>query len=105
METKRFNQIVKSRLRVVSDTLVKKAGEYANSDDRLHNFKIACLMNGEETTQKQALQGMKLKHDVAVNDLIFDRCETSEYLINEKITDSICYLLLLEAMLWEDLEE
>ena len=105
MKPSKFNKMVKKRLKAIEETLIAKATEYANGEDRLHNFNTAVLMAGEETTKKQCLHGMKLKHDVAVNDLIFDRCEVSEYLINEKIGDSICYLILLEAMLWDELEE
>ena len=73
-------------------------------NDRLHNFKTGMKMDSTGKTQMQILKGMKLKHDIAVDDLIEGRAEVTEYMIREKIGDSICYLLLLEAMMWEELD-
>lgn len=83
--------------------LVRKAGEYAEDDDRLHNFKVAAKLQGVRPVT--ALAGMMGKHTVSVYDLI-RRYENGEVpsmkMWEEKIGDSINYLFLLGAMI-EDL--
>jgi hypothetical protein len=79
-----------------------KNDEYATNDDKLHNFKRAAKMLNCSTFK--ALQGMKTKHDVSILDIIdkLDRGESVPFkLIEEKITDSIAYLILLEMLIRE----
>ena len=98
MKTERFDEIVKEQVNRSIDVLVAKAKEYA-TDDRLHNFKTAAVL--EHKTPVQALEGMMAKHTVS----IYDMCDAGDRDIakwNEKITDSINYLLLLSALIRED---
>lgn len=77
-----------------------KAAEYAGDSDRLHNFRKAAALQGE--TFAQSLGGMLAKHVVSVYDLIDkDSIDTPIEVWNEKITDSINYLLLLKAIVVE----
>ena len=93
MKTERFNNVIRNTLDRCTTTLVVKANEYA-TDDRLHNFKVAAEI--QNCTPMTALAGMMAKHTVSVYDLI-QRQENGhvvpEALWNEKIIDSINYLL------------
>lgn len=99
MDASTFNNVVEEQLKRSTDVLCKKATEYA-TEDRLHNFKIAASI--QRCSQRQALAGMMAKHTVSV----YDMCQGNEdypiELWNEKITDSINYLLLLRAVVDED---
>lgn len=100
MKTEQFNEIIHEQISRSLDVLVVKAKEYATSD-RLHNFKVAAALKGE--TSVQALAGMMAKHTVSV----YDMCMANEFdrnmdTWNEKITDSINYLLILRALIEED---
>ena len=99
MTSEVFNEHLKYMTAVSVDTLKDKAKEYATNGDRLHNFKVASGIQG--VTSQAALAGMMAKHTVSV----YDMCESGErhpdWMWQEKITDSINYLLLLNAMVRE----
>jgi len=100
MLAKEFDEIVKNRLKLIKEILLKKRAEYApGGKDRLHNFKRAAAMLG--TTQEQALVGMWAKHVVSILD-ICDGQPAGREMIDEKIGDAINYLILLEAALKEE---
>lgn len=63
-----FDEIVDERCRKIKVILSSKAEEYATEQDRFHNFEIAARKRG--ITPERALEGMMLKHDVSVMDLI-----------------------------------
>lgn len=105
MTSEKFNQILEETLEKCKNTLGVKAEEYATSD-RLHNFKVAAEL--QNCTPMTALAGMMAKHTVSVYDLI----GRAEYgvdvpleLWEEKIGDHINYLILLSAMIRENLEK
>lgn len=102
MTTEVFNSIIHNQISRCEETLCKKAEEYA-TEDRLHNFKqAAALQNCRPTT---ALAGMMCKHTVSVYDMLNGLEKGKTYpteLWDEKIGDSINYLLLLSAMVRED---
>jgi hypothetical protein len=101
MDSLKFNEILGSRISKITEVLGKKAAEYARGD-RLHNFKAAARMGN--TTPEDALLGMWRKHLISVFDIIEDTkkgIDPTEYLIDEKIGDSINYLILLEALMRE----
>ena len=91
---------VEKRVLKIREVLKAKAEMYASSGNRLHNFDFAArILN---CTPEQALQGMMMKHIVSVLDLI-EWSETmpsriTEPLIEEKIGDTINYLILLESL-------
>ncbi len=97
MNTEDFNKIIHEQIERCENTLCQKADEYA-TDDRLHNFKVAAgIQNCLPTT---ALGGMMAKHTVSVYDMLRGLEEGKSYpleLWDEKIGDSINYLLLLAA--------
>lgn len=86
-------QVERSRM-----VLVNKASEYA-TDDRLHNFKVAAALEGK--TPEQALAGMMAKHTISVYDMAESGLAYPIDLWQEKITDHINYLFLLNAIVRE----
>lgn len=92
-----FDEILKRRLRKITETLGNKELEYAQAGNRFHNFDVAAQRRG--ITPEKALDGMMLKHEVSVSDLINSPNNVTQELIDEKIGDNINYLILLEGLL------
>lgn len=106
MTIEKFNKIVTSQIAACSNMLVTKGKEYApeTSDeiiaDRLLHFKkVAAIMS---TTPEIALLGMLSKHIVSVSDMCTDKKAHPLEKWDEKITDSINYLLILRALVEEE---
>lgn len=102
----KFEECIEHRIQNIRDILLVKAKEYATESNRFHNFDVAArILNN---TLEQALQGMMLKHIVSVLDLIESAGTNSDLLtkqiIDEKIGDTINYLILLEGLLLRRLE-
>ena len=80
-----------------------KNAEYSRNDDKLHNFKRAGALLG--CTPHEALIGMWSKHLVSILDMVSDYATTgkipSSFTIDEKFTDAINYLHLLEGLFRE----
>lgn len=97
-----FEKVVNEQFEMCKRVLFKKAEEYATGKDRFHNFRLAAGLQG--CSEKQALYGMMAKHLVS----IFDMCKSGDRypmeLWNEKIGDSINYLLLLKGLVEEERE-
>ena len=93
-----FDELLEEQMERSRSVLCSKGKEYA-TEDRLHNFKVAAALEGK--TPEQALAGMMAKHTVS----IYDMCESREHYPTatweEKITDHINYLLLLNAIVRE----
>lgn len=109
MRTKDFNNIVKEQLYRCENLLITKMREYAEgsdtdeSVDRLAAFKKAAALQNQ--TPIQAAFGMLAKHLVSVSDMAASGKEYSYERWNEKITDSINYLLIIRALAWESKPE
>lgn len=102
MTTEQFNSIFRDTIEKAFNLLNGKAAEYAESGDRLHNFKRAAELQG--CTPIGALAGMMVKHTVSVYDLVRRHEEGARIpaeLWDEKIIDSINYLILLRAAVRE----
>ena len=99
MNATNFNEVFYRRFRLSEEVLAGKAAEYASDTDRLKNFKVAAAL--QEITPEQALMGMWSKHVVSVVDLIKKGKRPPQAMIDEKIGDTINYLVLLEA-LWKE---
>lgn len=100
MDLMEFAVVVNARIDSIRKILGAKAQEYAFGD-RLSNFKRAAAML--ENKPEEALLGMMAKHWVSVMDMI-DNLGNREFSLetwNEKIGDSINYLILLEALIIE----
>ena len=103
----RFNVILKDRQTKISRILASKQKEYAVGGDRLHNFKRAGILDAE--SPEKALWGMLKKHIISVRDMIeaLERSrECPDYALwDEKLGDFINYLILLEALIIERIEQ
>ncbi len=106
MTAEEFNLLVHNRTEKIKDILAKKAQEYAR-DDRLSNFKRAAVIQRE--TPEKAWLGMWAKHLVSILDMVEDVDRTAGVICwntalwDEKITDAVNYLILLEALVMERL--
>lgn len=102
MTPERFKYLHEQLMEHCSDTLIAKNEEYSRNGDRLWNFKRAAIIRGVDP--ECALMGMKVKHDVSVDDLVDNaikgKLPTEEVLL-EKIGDSINYLALLFGLIME----
>ena len=98
MTATEFERIFEEQVERSRILLVNKASEYA-TEDRLHNFKVAAALEGK--TPEQALAGMMAKHTVSVYDMAESGLAYPIDLWQEKITDHINYLFLLNAIVRE----
>lgn len=99
-----FIDVVHKTLSHCTDLLISKGIEYNPVEDRLAAFKQAGAL--ERTTPQRALFGMLAKHIISVQNM----CDTeitdySEEQWQEKIGDSINYLLLLSGLVKEKYQE
>lgn len=105
MTNEGFETMLNDTFDKIKSVLLAKADEYAADGDRLHNFKRAAHLQGK--TPVGALSGMMCKHTVSIYDLIevYEEGRAIEpELWDEKIIDSINYLILLRAVLREERE-
>ena len=98
MTATEFERIFEEQVERSRIVLVNKASEYA-TEDRLHNFKVAAALEGK--TPEQALAGMMAKHTVSVYDMAESGQPYPIELWQEKITNHINYLFLLNAIVRE----
>lgn len=97
MITSEFEKVTNEQFRRCYDVLFEKAKQYnIGTEDRLHAFKVAASFQG--ITSKQALLGMLTKHLVSISDMVKSDKQYSIETWDEKLTDSINYLLLLKAL-------
>ena len=102
MITAEFEKLVNQQFQHCYNILFEKAKQYnIGTEDRLHAFKVAASFQG--ITNEQALLGMLTKHFVSLSDMIRSNNKYSMEMWDEKITDSINYLLLLKALKTEAL--
>ena len=97
MNNGEFHSVIDNQIKTCVEILDSKASEYAEDGDRLHNFKVAASL--QECSVQQALSGMMAKHTISIYDMCRSDEVFSDALWDEKITDSINYLLLLKASL------
>lgn len=102
MNKELLDTVVNEQIERCRELLIVKAEEYA-PEDRLANFKKAAGAQG--VTLKQALAGMMAKHTISIYDMIWSGEEYDIEKWEEKITDHINYLLLLNAILEEEVVE
>lgn len=94
-----FSKILESRIAKMRAVLDSKSREYSHGGDKLYNFKA---MAGEfGGTPESNLWGLLKKQLLCVLDIVEDRLPVNRMTIDEKIGDSINYLVLLEALFLE----
>ncbi len=105
MRQEEFNAVFDGQVERCAETLKKKSAEYAgDGPDRLRAFKTAAAL--QHCRPGEALAGMLAKHVVSIYDMC--RAEEDAYgtdVWDEKITDSINYLILLKAVIWEEAKD
>lgn len=97
MNIAEFSELVENRIKVCKEVLTNRSKQYAKDNDKLHNFKAAARIADISITK--AWEGMYLKHLVSILDIVDEPDSLPLEVIEEKITDSINYLLLLEAII------
>lgn len=102
MTSAEFKKIFDETVARSGAVLIGKAVEYASTKDRLHNFKQAGVL--EQTNPIQALGGMMAKHTISVYDMIESGQVYTPELWDEKIIDHINYLILLRALVIEEIK-
>lgn len=106
MDSQRFDAIVNNRMDRVASTLYYKNDAYNNqemSSDRLRSFKTAAHLQG--ISPREALAGMMAKHTASIYDMCRDGHPHSLELWDEKITDHINYLILLDAVVQDEIHD
>ena len=102
MTHERFESVFNELINKCNAILNVKSAEYSTEADKLHNFYTAAALTGEHPVK--ALGGMMLKHTVSVYDMMRDTDNGKRFDLakwEEKIIDSINYLILLRAILDE----
>jgi hypothetical protein len=94
-----FEEVFRAQVALCEGTLFLKGQEYATAGDRLHNFKVAAALQGEQP--HQSLGGMLAKHIVSIFDLLESGEDRPMALWDEKIGDAMNYLFLLKALIVE----
>lgn len=98
MTSTEFDEVVAHRIGSIKRILVEKAKEYANTNDRLHNFNKGAQISGQ--SREKVLWGFALKHYISFLDML-DKVENDQLppieMVDEKIGDLINYLILCEA--------
>jgi hypothetical protein len=103
VKAKTFEQIFEAMVICSRETLLEKSKQYA-TEDRLANFKRAAAL--QKCSSVKALLGMVAKHIVALYKFAdTDTVATSQSQWNEKIGDTINYMILLNAIVIEEKEE
>lgn len=105
MNRDQFNELVDRRVDIIRTSLQRKGEEYADniksnaSNNVFYNFERAAELTN--VTPPQALLGMLSKHLVQVLDLASGNIDMpiSKDFVDEKIGDTINYLILLEGLL------
>ena len=107
MNNETFNIFAKRVFRDCMKTLSGKNAEYMRNDNKFHNFIAAGKIRG--CSAISALMGMKVKHTVSIEDIVRDYEATGKLpsleTLREKIGDEINYLVILQAMFEELIEE
>lgn len=100
MNSDEFGNILSYQIQRTVDILGSKADEYADDTERLHNFKVIAALQG--VTLRQAVVNLMAKHTVSIFDSARSSEEFTKEYWDEKITDHINYLILLQAALAEE---
>ena len=101
MQHDEFDKVFEETIEKSRSVLVSKSKEYS-TEDKLHNFKVSAEMRG--VSNRDALGGMMVKHTTSIYDLL--RADDCADLVvwDEKIIDHINYLVLLRALVIEEIK-
>lgn len=106
MKPDRFMDLVRCRIIHCEYVLQMKGNEYGRNDDRLRSFKETAKLLDE--TPEEACLGLAAKHFQCIRDMVRDLDEgvqPDQSTLKEKFSDFHNYLLILEALFTERLDE
>lgn len=102
----RFDKLLANIYARSRESLATKSAEYARGGDKLHNFKAAAKKR--DCTPLQALQGMLVKHEVSIDDMVKAMAAggppPTQAWLDEKMKDVTNYTHLMEALFVEAME-
>lgn len=101
MDSQRFNDLFEEQVETCRKVLVQKGKEYS-TQDKLHNFKVAAELQG--VSPAVALSGMMAKHTVSIYDMMQSGQTYPKAVWDEKLTDHLNYLILLNGIVTEERE-
>lgn len=101
MEPERFGAILEQQLARVSSILGVKTEEYATEADQLSNIRGSAALQNK--TMRNAVAGMMSKHTISIYAMCRDPNQYDLARWEEKITDHIVWLILLRAVLDEEI--
>lgn len=99
MTNRAFDAILAERLAKTRTVLASKGDQYDAPGDRLRNFKDAAALTGESPAQ--VCIGFMAKHLVGLFDVVNRQARgdhSRDHLLDERVTDAVNYLVLLEAL-------
>ena len=99
MNNVEFEKLVDEQFKICKSILCEKSKEYDFGEDRLHSFKVAGQLL--KSIPEEALMGYLTKHIMSLYDMIPEINKFTYDKFNEKITDTMNYLLLLKGLLYE----
>lgn len=102
MQHDEFDEVFEETVEKSRSVLKSKSDEYS-TEDKLHNFKVSAETRG--VSNRDALSGMMVKHTTSIYDLLRAEACASLAMWDEKIIDHINYLILLRALVIEELRE
>lgn len=98
-----YNEIINDQIDKCKSMICSKRAEYATDQTPTDNFNRAAMLLKQKPTT--GLAGVMAKHTISIYDMLYDHergAEFSKEKWDEKITDSINYLLLLQVLLEEE---
>jgi len=106
MHQKLFDKIVTDRCEDIVQKLLVKGREYRRNDNVFHNFDRGAAVIGQ--IPEKVLYGFMLKHLVSVMDML-DDIEKGKIppapVVDEKVGDIMVYMVILEAMIKNRIEQ
>ena len=98
-----YNKIIDEQIEKCKSMITSKRNEYATDKTPTDNFNRAGMLLKQRPTT--GLSGVMAKHTISVYDMLYDHKRGADFTKekwDEKITDSINYLLLLQVLLEEE---
>jgi hypothetical protein len=101
MDKKKLLKHIEHRINKCKDVLSYKNSEYASQQDVMSNFRNAANFLG--TTPEKVAFCYMMKHFESIKSILYDNKPVTRKLYEEKMTDLINYLLLIDAMMMDKL--
>lgn len=95
-----FEDVINRRIELIKEILASKAEEYSTDTDRFQNFNEGASLTKQ--SPERTLWGYAAKHFVSILKMLDDidkNIPLKEEVVDEKLGDSINYLILLEGLM------